>query len=552
MGHPRFKLASYLPPEVGIPFLLYFVHSLIFGLWIIDDAAISLAFGRNLVHGHGLIAQTGAQPVEGFSNPLWTFLTAPLMLDEPVDPTGRLKTLSWFLVLGMFVTIGRLLRNVLGEHGGRVATLPAGTALAMSPSFVIWTTSGLENPLYALLVALSALVLIHYVHRRENGLQARNHSLGLGIIAACLCLTRPDGLLFLICLPAASLLLIFRGTSSWKLELPSLAWFAVAWLGPWGSYLLFRYSYFGDIYPNTYYAKGGPGASAVLDLLLLRGRARTDTMELLYSLVGSWAPWVGILAAALVLHRLLRWRYGRSLYLLPFWLCGWAIQCLLPRDWMGEFRFATPFFLMFFVFLSAATAEILERRVSMRVSWALSGLLVLAWLPLYLPRSTAFIEEPPASFEVISGNAHRFNCYAEHLGIADASILVPDLGGQLYFSNHQVVDLAGLCDRKLAELITQQDNRPLRSYVIEELQPTFIHTHSYWASKSNLHNDRRFRALYVPLRVEWHEAYPGIPDGDYVLRPAIQDPESLQRFHASGGAASCRDLPERPEPFPRK
>src|SRR5262245_21281805 len=41
---------------------------------IVDDAAISLAYGRTFFTGHGFRVTPFSQPVEGFSNPLWTVL----------------------------------------------------------------------------------------------------------------------------------------------------------------------------------------------------------------------------------------------------------------------------------------------------------------------------------------------------------------------------------------------------------------------------------------------------------------------------------------------
>jgi hypothetical protein len=53
-----------------IPIVVFTLHALSFGVWIIDDAAISFAYSRNLATGHGLVAQLGDAPIEGYSNPL--------------------------------------------------------------------------------------------------------------------------------------------------------------------------------------------------------------------------------------------------------------------------------------------------------------------------------------------------------------------------------------------------------------------------------------------------------------------------------------------------
>ena len=46
--------------------------------WLVDDAAISMAYAANWTAGHGLVAQPGLPPVEGYSNFLWVVVLAGL------------------------------------------------------------------------------------------------------------------------------------------------------------------------------------------------------------------------------------------------------------------------------------------------------------------------------------------------------------------------------------------------------------------------------------------------------------------------------------------
>src|SRR5262249_23988574 len=55
---------------VAVPIIVFVAHASVFGSWIVDDAAISWAYARSLATGHGLVAQPGVAPVEGYSNPL--------------------------------------------------------------------------------------------------------------------------------------------------------------------------------------------------------------------------------------------------------------------------------------------------------------------------------------------------------------------------------------------------------------------------------------------------------------------------------------------------
>ncbi|RME26543.1 MAG: hypothetical protein D6798_06495, partial [Deltaproteobacteria bacterium] len=58
---------------------LYLVHYLVFCVgqpFFIEDAGISFAYARNLVHGEGLAPFPGGERVEGYSNFTWTLLVA--------------------------------------------------------------------------------------------------------------------------------------------------------------------------------------------------------------------------------------------------------------------------------------------------------------------------------------------------------------------------------------------------------------------------------------------------------------------------------------------
>ena len=86
---------------------------------VVDDAAISVAFGRTFFEGEGFRATANSQPVEGFSNPLWTLLvglTGPLKLSVDFARTlaivfGALAVVAlflWGLVIGAVEVLPRV------------------------------------------------------------------------------------------------------------------------------------------------------------------------------------------------------------------------------------------------------------------------------------------------------------------------------------------------------------------------------------------------------------------------------------------------------------
>ena len=140
-----------------IPFGIYLAHSSQLGPWLVDDAAISFAYARNLVAGHGLVAQPGVEPVEGFTNLLWVLVLAVPMRLGLFDLAVTPKLLGALGVAGSFVLGAR----VFSERTGRPWWLAgAGLAIAASSTgFAIWCASGLENSLYVLVIAALAWIL---------------------------------------------------------------------------------------------------------------------------------------------------------------------------------------------------------------------------------------------------------------------------------------------------------------------------------------------------------------------------------------------------------
>jgi hypothetical protein len=501
----------------ALPFGLFVAHAVLFWRWLIDDAGISFAYARNLALGHGLVAQPGAAPVEGFSNPLWTLLIAGTYALRLFDLAWTPKLLSLALVAATFWLIDLDL--------GRRSAAPwsaafAAALLASSTSFVVWTTSGLENPLLACLAALSCLA----TGLALEGGPAR--AAGAGAVAGLLALTRPDALVYAAALPLAALL--SPGTwSDLERAARRLAAHAAGFAAVFVPYLLFRRLYFGAWLPNTYYAKDHPSLGFLFDRdkwtgLLEGALGPVGLPGLVLVILG-----IGWLAARRALG-------PRSLSLALHLALATAAYMLMPEDWMGEFRFATPFLIFFYWSL----AEALQRLgTPAGGAWrsglaAAAGLCVLATsVAVHAPRTAEFAAGPVVP---LSGVARYygdgFNALADALGVRRASLLAPDMGGTLLTSRLAVYDLVGLCDREAARTL-RSDSTAFHRYVLEGIRPTFIHIHGAWSGWAGLHADPRFVAAYAPIREDW-PAGPHTDDeptwGDYVRRDLLgPDPGAM-------------------------
>jgi len=518
------RLSSLRP--VAVPFLLYLLHAFLFGGWIVDDAGISFVYARNLAAGHGLVAQPGLPPVEGFSNALWVFLLTPLLAVRLFDPVVTPKLVSAALVAVSFVLLHRSLVRL--DPAGQAISLVTLSLLALNTSFVAWTVSGLENPLYVCLICLLFALL---TQERTGGASARL-SLAAGAVAAGIAMTRPDGILFAVLYPLVTLFAQGRPIA-WREAGRRIGRFAVALAVLFGGFLLFRVLYFGDLYPNTYHAKGGPTGESIVNVLTLHPRVVQDLVDLAGSAAGQLG---GPVLAALVVGAAflagrgqLRWVHGAVLA-----FAGWsaAAYLLLPRDWMGEYRFATPFY-PFFVAGAVLVAVALGRELlsgsdRRKTAGRLAVLAALGWaLVIFVPRSLLFAAQPTVPFtEVEVRFGQRFNRFADALGIENGSILLPDVGGALWSSRLRVYDLGGLTDRTIARTLAK-DRRAFHHYIFEVARPTFIHIHGYWTASAALEADPRLHRDYVPLYLHFEpkvtEMTQGRPfrSGDFVRRDAI-------------------------------
>jgi hypothetical protein len=508
--------------------------------------------------GHGLVSQPGQLPVEGYSNFLWLAALLPFFELGVFDATWTPKLVSLALVAGTFWLLGSLLPRRL--RLSTTTTVIALTLVAANPAFAIWTVSGLENALMAFLVTLEWWLLAAWSDvvtprassaPRAPGALAPRLAVPLGLTASAIALTRPDGLLYCIAAPA---ILIVVGRARRAAVRDAAVTLAVAAV-VFAAFLVFRWTTFHDLFPNAYWAKGGPGAGSAADLMTLAPDAARAWIALHQAIGSKLAGWVAVFLVVVPLHAALEERQGRQgrpgdpgrfspaqeatglLY-----ACTAAQFVLLPPDWMSEYRFGTPFVLVSLPWLAWCAQDVLVAATSIRprrrrAATAAVAVLVAAALAIDARRMRAFRAHPTVSVDLVAkALARPYNDVAARLGLTQASLLAPDLGGLLMQSRLTVIDLVGLCDRTIARSIGKDQPR-FYAYVFEERKPTFIHTHDYWTWLANLDADPRFRRDYEAIR-EYVDADVErrfgrrMLSGDYVRKSAL----------AAGRPATLGDL----------
>lgn len=248
---------------LGVAATVLVAHSLAYN-FVTDDAYISFVFSRNFAE-HGQLAFNLGQPVEGYTNFLWTLVLGVAML-AGIPPEISSRVLGTACALATLYVVFRTTERALGRTTPWAAVPPL--LLACSSGFACWTSGGLETQLYTLLVA-AALDAMVAAATRPRALRR------LGVILALASMTRPEGPMIAAVLGVAWVAVAAvpwiggklaarrglpvpeasparpPGGPRFRDEATAVAWFLALW-APWFAW---RWWYYGWPFPNTYYVK---------------------------------------------------------------------------------------------------------------------------------------------------------------------------------------------------------------------------------------------------------------------------------------------------------
>lgn len=215
-------------------------------IWQCDDAFISYRYVRNLVLGNGLVFNIGER-VEGYTNFLWVLELAAIWKLFGLHPEHSNYVLSGLYTAGtLFVTAQLAQRTPFAKHK-LVAACGALFFLAINRTFVVWTTSGLETRQFTFFVVLAIWLM-----QREPQPRAVLRYLPASLAWAAAELTRPEGPLLFAC---GGLWLLGGAATRGRLRPLELVGYGAPFLLVTALHFGFRHAYYGEWFPNTYYAK---------------------------------------------------------------------------------------------------------------------------------------------------------------------------------------------------------------------------------------------------------------------------------------------------------
>lgn len=430
-----------LLPFVGLAWHLDFLT---------DDAYIVFRIARNVVEGYGFNFNRGVvPPVEGYTQFLWIVWNAALI-------RVGLDVLIWsritLVVAGaslLWILSGSVVRRYPERPG--VAVLST-TFLAALPPIGAWATGGMETMVFTLFALLAYEALLADP-QSPRGLRA-------GIWMGLMGLTRADApyLIAVLLLSAAVSWFFWHRTRPMFMAIATATGIAVTTvLG----YVAWRYSYFGDLLPNTAYTKVTLSAVA-----LERGSNYVIEFFLTYPFIGlMFALGIGTLVGdqrarrrpeAVIVHALL----------ICLGACGYAV--IVGGDFMPFRRFLVPMLPFVALLFAALLARYLHTSGrSKQIAIVLAGAsIAVTSLPAfgYYPTPHALRERFHYNWNIKYLGAYEQWAYLDsfrrnwiHLGVAlkehadpDDTLVMGTIGAVGYYSDLFIFDSNGLVTPSVA------------------------------------------------------------------------------------------------------
>lgn len=409
---------------------------------VVDDATISMVFGKHLALGQGVVFNLGER-VEGYTNFTWVVLCAACYW------VARLLSADYVaVVVGANIALGALatlLSYALALRLWRDRWLATALALGyalVDNSWTAWAALGLEGHLLAVTLLATLLAL-------SSALRFKGAWVGLGLAAAMM--TRPDAALFVALVLAheaiTTLIQWARARRAPGARLRELGQTLGVLALVYGAYWWWRYDYFGYPFPNTYYLKLGAGKIDAWQ----RGREYVQGFFKIREYVPA-AALLGVLALGQPVARLLLLYVGLHVFYVVY----------VGGDFFPGHRFLVAQVPLFGLLMGAGVAQLarwLERPSPRRwlerlglPSAALGGGVVVVVAGALLAVAKRGLAEGPIHAEVMVwrdevANARRYMEWLREVKPAGEPRFATGLIGNAgLFAEMRVIDLYGVID----------------------------------------------------------------------------------------------------------
>lgn len=396
-----------------------------------DDSFITFRYVKNLVDGHGLVFNIGER-VEGYTTFLWTVLLA-----APAVMGFELITLSQVLGvlfgLATLYIVYRLSLDLAKEQRAVGFSLIAVLLLASNSGIAYWLISGMETGMFMFLTVLSVWL---YLRERNSDKNFAYAPLAFVLVS----LTRPEGMyLFGLTMIHFVAEKFFNKEKNKRKEFKRILVWGALYAIPIGLFMAWRLSYYGYLFPNTYYAKAGFSKEYFF--------AGVDYFWQFAQMDLLWGALL-VVPIALLLWKKRTWE---MLYLIFLILAYTSYIVSVGGDVLANFRFFIP--LLPLIYLLAQEGFYIlysrfEERRSMLKHVIYVAPLALAYVTYSIPyehvRRYCDLE-----IGLVAKMTEQGKWFKEH-SAPDAVIAATTIGAVSYYAELTLIDMLGLTDETIA------------------------------------------------------------------------------------------------------
>lgn len=422
--------------------------------FIQDDAYISFRYIQNFVDGNGLVFNIG-EKVEGYTNLLWVLILSVFgFLKLNFENIAQvLSVIFGILVLFLTYQISALIKiePEKNQKKSKTQEAPVNTKyfdlipslfLLFTASFIFWSISGMETTMF---ISFCLIGIYYYMLSRDS--LSVNYQFSISLLLATL--TRPEGIYFFGLIMIHKLFILvsvkkIEGIKEFFSKNNIISY--LIYIIPVIVYFAVRYSYYGYLFPNTYYAK--TGLSSVYFGMGVEYFTKFLTSYLLYGI---------ILLLPVYLFKSKSNFFAVSLF---YWLivCYTIYIITIGGDVLKQNRFfLTILPLIYILFAKLLTEIFLKLRLRTSKGAAKTVVLVItAFICIfYYTTQKEKLEDDVLTeaglVDKMKSTGLWFNSKQQELG-RPMTIAASTIGAMSYFAGPQVnvIDLLGLTDKEIA------------------------------------------------------------------------------------------------------
>ncbi|MFC1475316.1 hypothetical protein ACFLQG_01585 [Candidatus Zixiibacteriota bacterium] len=405
---------------------LFYIHREFYN----DDAFISLRYANNLINGHGLVWNIG-QRVEGYTNFLHIILTSAVGLTG-VDLITSSRIVNGLAFLFMNIIVILFLRRMLKKQTGQwqlsAATIIIVLLMNISP-MISWIYGGLEGPLFASLVTIGVVYFLISMYENKN----RGSLILCSLFFVLSGLARPDGLLFWM---GSFLYLIIYLRLNRAPVLSKIVYFLIPLIIIYVPYFIWRYNYYGELLPLTYYLKATG---------FTLGKAWKGITYIYSYLIAP--PFIFIFLLIMIPYFLFKRRFDiKLLYLLSMITLYLLYIIYIGGDYMHSFRHLLPLIPISLILLYMLISPFIKKMSSFKLVIMYIFVLMLILMQL-LWRGTSI--RPMQSEDYVATEVGK---YINDNWPQSSVIALNTAGATPYYApNHTFIDMLGMNDPHIAK-----------------------------------------------------------------------------------------------------